>query len=242
MGVLVGVLVGRGPLTGLAVWFLVVFLAGRGCVRFLLGFYGERTRPGVGRFLFWVGGVLVWLVVFGAEFEEGLGVRADGADFWGGFSDVDVATFATHPHTVAVAGEDDSFFDVFEEGAVAFHVFAFDGTYLFEFFGDFGESFFAGDSCEFDVHVFPFVFFAGSGVGEVSGGFGDIAVVEVFEPDFGVGVFVFGGFGEDSADLLVAVFLGLLGVERVFDTCLRFAGEGGFQAFFSASSFEVFHK
>lgn len=105
--------------------------------------------------------------------------------------------------------------------------------------GDFDEAFIAGFGGHAGVHVGPFKVFAVGGVFEVGCGAGDFAVVEVFEPDFGVFLFVSSGFFEDLGDLDVAVLLGLGGVKGVFVAGHGLPGKGFEEVLFGFGSFEV---
>ena len=67
------------------------------------------------------------------------------------------------------------------------------------------------------------------------------SALQALEPDFGMLLFVVGGFEEDVPDLLIALLLGLRGVEGVFVARLAFAGKRRHQVGFGTASLE-FHS
>ena len=150
-----------------------------------------------------------------------------------------MSTVGALPDDIPIAREHQATLDVLKEFAISLFVFFLNGADHFKMFGDFDEALFAGLLGHAGVHVGPFEVFAVGGVFEVGCGAGDFAVVEVFEPDFGVFLFVGGGFFEDLGNLDVAVFLGLGGVESVFVAGHGLPGEGFEEVLFGFGSFEV---
>ena len=179
-------------------------------------------------------------VIFGAKLEKGLGMAAYRTLLRSRLSNMDMATFKAHPHTVTLAGEHDTILNVLEESLIALHMGAFDLTYHLKLLCDFSKTLFARHLCKGFIHVIPLVFLTCCSVYEVVGSCRYVTAMKVFEPELCVGMFVLGCFFEDVADLLVAVFSCLLCIEGVFHTCLRFACECGLKAFFGLASFE-FH-
>ena len=70
------------------------------------------------------------------KFEIGLRMRTNRAHFRGGFAYMYMSAVAAFPDSVAVAGEDESAFDVFYQFAVTLFVPFFYGGYALEHFGD----------------------------------------------------------------------------------------------------------
>ena len=165
---------------------------------------------------------------------------ADGAELGGVFADDDVPAVAAFPDGDVVADEDDAGFDFLEELLVTGFVMLFDLADHAEFGGDFLEAFFFGDRGEGRIHIGVFVVLAFGGRLEVLDGGGDIAIMEILEPELGVLFLVLGGFEEDGGDLLVAFFLGLGSEIGVFVAGLRLPGECCQQALLGLGSFE-FH-
>ena len=163
---------------------------------------------------------------------------ADGADVRSLGADHDVAAVGALPDGVAVTREHQTILNVRQKFSVPLLVLFFDGAHHLELEGDLLEAFLAGFAGHAGVHVGPFKVFTGGGVCKVLFGAGD-AVVEVFEPDFGVLFFVGGGFFEDLGDLDVAVLLGLGSVVGVLVAGLGFASEGFQEVLFGFGSFEI---
>ena len=83
----------------------------------------------------------------------------------------------------------------------------FNSAYATEFGCYAKESFLFGYTCHLVVHVGPLIILARSCISEVSGCRRDCAVMQEFEPQFGVLSFVMRRFLEYSGYLLVSVFL-----------------------------------
>ena len=176
-------------------------------------------------------------VVFGANFEVGLAVAADGAHFGGLVADHKVTANAAFPHVLTGLFEDLVHFDVLQELEVTFFVGAFDVADRTETRGEFGEAFgfrFFGERL---VHIGPFVVFAFGGGLEVLGRVADAA--QGLEPEAGVFLFVAGGLQEDFRELFVPFALRDFGEVRVLVASLRFAREGGLQVRFGLRAGEA---
>ena len=158
---------------------------------------------------------------------------AYGADLGSRLAEMDMSTFTAHPHAVVVAREYDAFLNVLEECAVTLHVSLLDFANSLEETGDVAEAFLLGNCREVFVHVLIFPFLARSCIYEVLGSCGYTTIVEKFKPDFCMGMLIVGSLLEDSSDLLITILLSLLGIERVFNTSLTFAGECLAQTVFS---------
>ena len=91
--------------------------------------------------------------------------------------------------------------------------------------GELGEALLLGGLGKTGVHIRPLVVFALGGELEVLSCGADLAAVHSLVPELGMLLLVCGSFGEEGGDLLIAVLLGLRGVEFVFHAGLGFAGE-----------------
>ena len=87
------------------------------------------------------------------------------------------------------------------------------------------KALFLGGLGEAGIHVRPLVVLALGSHFEILSGGADLAAVHGLIPELGVLLLVCGGLGEEGGDLLIAVLLGLRGVEFVFHAGLGFAGE-----------------
>ncbi len=160
--------------------------------------------------------------------------RADGRSL---LADDDMAAVRALPNHVAVAREDEAFFDVLQQLAVAFFVFLFDFADHFKLTRDFVEAFFTGFLGHLSVHVGPFIIFAVGGSLQVSDGIRNFSAHQILEPDLGVFLFVAGGFFKDVGNLDVAFFASLRRKICVFVARLGFSSESGPQVLFCFRAF-----
>ena len=150
------------------------------------------------------------LVVLCFDLEVSLRVFTNGANLRCLFANVDVAAVCALPDHVAISGEYQTAFNVFQQFAVTFFVMFFDLTYCFKQVSDAVEAFFSCFFRECSVHVCPFVVFTLCSVQQVFSCGRNSAVMEQFEPDFCVFFFVVCCFQEQSCDLFIAFFFALL--------------------------------
>ena len=118
---------------------------------------------------------------------------ANGAELGSEFANVDVTAVTAFPDGDVLGDEDDLLLHGFEEFAIPFFMVLFDFANHAELHRDFLETFLLGDFGELRIHIGPFVIFASGGGEEVFRGGTDFATFEVFEPEFGVFLFVVGG-------------------------------------------------
>ena len=168
--------------------------------------------------------------------EIGLRMIADRAGLRRGLADDDMAAVGTLPDLVALPGEDQAVFDIFQQLAIAGLVGFFDLGDAFKQGCDLVKALGTGVGGEGGVHIRPFVVFALGGVEQVFLCRGDLAAAQELEPQLGVLLFVGCRFFKQRGDLLVAVLPGFGGVIGVFVAGLGFAGKGGLQVPFVTSA------
>ena len=149
---------------------------------------------------------------------------ACGANFGSLFADIDMTAVAALPAVLAGADPDFAGFNVGEKFPVALFVTLFDSGNALKDPCQFGVAFLFSFDSESAVHFGPLFMFTGCCGSEIfqSGA----NAVQLFEPEFGMFLFIVGSLLKDGSDLLIA-FLACLGSKiGVFVPCLGFTGEG----------------
>lgn len=137
--------------------------------------------------------------------------------------------------------KDFSRFQSFQQRIVAFFMPFFDFADHAEQGRDFLKALFVGFLGHRVVHVGPLVAFAGRRVFQVFDCRGNFLVMQQFEPDFGVFLFVVRGLFKLVGNDVIAFFLGFGRIVGIFVARHRFAGKSGLQVRFGLRSFK-FHR
>ena len=164
--------------------------------------------------------VVIGLVVLSLELEEALRMLADRTYLGSLRTNDNVSAVAANPDGIAVATEDESILDVFQQLAIALLVCLLDGSDSTELVGDLCEAFLLSFLSHVGVHVSPLVVLTLGSSLKVLACALDVATLEILEPQLSVLLLVLSSLLEDSSDLFVAI-LTCLGCEvSVFVTCL----------------------
>ena len=157
---------------------------------------------------------------------------AYGAYFRSFFANHDVAAVAADPDCIVIAGKYYAVLDVGQQTAITLFVVAFDGCYGPETPCNFLEALLFGLASHTLVHVGPFEILAIGSILQICHSVGNLASVEIFEPELGVLFLVCSGLFEEGSDLLVAVLASFRRIISILIACLRWLPSGCVRSLF----------
>ncbi len=135
-------------------------------------------------------------------------------------TDHNVATLAANPDTVIIAREHDSLVNIGKKLQITLLMSLLDCTDLFKKKSDIIKTLLLGRLGHFGIHIGPLILLARRSIGQIHLRVRHIAVMQQLKPYLGMSALVMSRFFKDSADLLIAILLGLLGIETIFDSRL----------------------
>ena len=163
---------------------------------------------------------------------------ADGAELGGLLSHHDMAAIAALPDHIAIAGEDQAFFAIGQQLAIAFFMFLFNLGHAGKEERNMIKALFLGFLGEAGIHIGPFVVFAFRGRLQIF--FGGADTIQQLEPDLSMLFFIIGGFFKDIGNLDVAILARLGGKIGILVAGFAFAGKCSAEILFGLASLE-FH-